>query len=250
MHNILYYLFFGYIFYRIILGLKWLVTDHSKPSVKSPIPVTTVTKTVRPAAQPAPAIISKTPSGPVIIDGTNLIHGSTYQRVSLLNVLALVCELNRRKIAFKCFFDANTFFTLLETDKDQAYAYRRLCHDYSDLFIEVPGRTQADSYVLDYADQHNCCIVSNDQYRDFAAKYSWLRLHPQRRSSFLVHSGQLQVVDLSISCDVPPILENAELQLREQLAKITGNFVPANCPGSSAKAAHKPHKHVLVVAPA
>jgi len=89
----------------------------------------------------AGASTSKSTVKPVVIDGQNVMYGSPNdQKVSLLNLLGLLVELNNRKTPFKCFFDANTFFTLLKAGrKSEAYAYRRLCHDFPDLFIEVPG---------------------------------------------------------------------------------------------------------------
>lgn len=199
---------------------------------------------------PAPAV--KSSFRQIVIDGQNLLYGSpTNQKVSLLNVLALVMELNQRQTAFKCFFDANAFFTLIKAGKkDEAYAYRRLCHDYPDLFIEVPGRNRADDYLLDYANQGAAAIISNDQYRDFAAKYGWLNQQPGRRSSFLVHSGLLQITGLGLTAKIPSTLHRAEKTLREQLGAITGQFVPATYPPLLAPFVRKPSVRTLLPAAA
>jgi len=167
----------------------------------------------------------------VVIDGQNVMYGSTSdQRISLLNLLGLVVELNNRKIPTKCFFDANTFFTLTRANrKDEAYAYRRLCHDFPDLFIEVPGHNRADDFLLDYANSSGESIISNDQYRDFYTKYGWIA-DSQRRFSFLIHSGIIQIVTLGISASIPTKLSDAENILRDQIGRITGKFVPTNAP--------------------
>ena len=180
----------------------------------------------------------------VIIDGTNLLHGmSNGKTLSLLNVLGLVIELNNRKIAFKCFFDANTFFTLLGAGKKaEAYAYRRLCYDLSDQFVEVPGRNRADDFLLDYVNKGNETIISNDQYRDFASKYAWLAKDSGRRVSFLVHSALMQVVALGLSAAIPTNLAESESLLRNQIGRITGKYVPVNLPPQPAKTMPTPIK--------
>lgn len=164
----------------------------------------------------------------VAIDGQNVMYGSPNdQKVSLLNLLGLVADLNERGITFKCFFDANTFFTLMKANrKDEAYTYRRLCHDYADQFIEVPGRNRADDFLLDYVSRSGEVIISNDQYRDFSNKYSWLG-DSQRRVSFLIHSGIMQIVGLGIRANIPNNLTEAESHIRKQMERITGKYMPA-----------------------
>jgi hypothetical protein len=155
----------------------------------------------------------------VVIDGKNVLHGSSAdQNPSLLNLLGLLLELQNRHCAFKCFFDANTFYTLKEAGQTEAYAYRRLCHDFPDLFIEVPGGNRADDYILDYAHSHGAPIISNDRYRDFQEKYVWLT-DARRRVSFVVHSGIMQIVPLGIQAAIPDELAAAESSLRSGLAK-------------------------------
>jgi len=177
----------------------------------------------------------------VIIDGKNVMYGSpTDQNASLLNVLGLVDELNNRGIAFKAFFDANTFYTLMKAGKkDDAFAYRRICHDYPDFFIEVPGHNRADDFLLDYADKGTASVISNDRFRDFALKYGWLTSNPSRRASFLVHSGIMQIVGLGITASIPLKLADAESMLRDKIGRITGKFVPTVLPHQANKPANK-----------
>jgi hypothetical protein len=176
----------------------------------------------------------------VVIDGQNVMYGSpTDQKVSLLNLLGLLIELNNCKTQFKCFFDANTFFTLLNAGKKtEAYAYRRLCHDFPDIFIEVPGHSRADDFLLDFVNKGDATIISNDQYRDFSDKYRWLTDY-NRRASFLVHSGIMQIVNLGIRANIPAKLSDAETILRDQLGRITGKHVPAMLPYQNTRPANK-----------
>src|ERR1039458_4624980 len=157
----------------------------------------------------------------VVIDGKNVIYGSpSDQKPALLNLLGLLPELQKRNCAFKCFFDANTFYTLNEAGrKNEAYAYRRLCHDFPDMFIEVAGGNRADDYILDYAHSHGTPIISNDRYRDYEEKYGWLKTEINRRVSFVVHSGMIQIVPLGIQADIPQDLNAADSLLRSGFIK-------------------------------
>jgi hypothetical protein len=192
------------------------------------------TETSQPVPQPTPQSLPLQTQPPqtisaVVIDGQNVMYGSSNdQRASLLNVLGLTIELNQRRIAFKCFFDANTFHTLMSVGKkSEAYAYRRLCYDFPDQFIEVPGHNRADDFLLDYAHSSGDPIISNDQYRDFATQYGWVT-NSGRRASFLIHSGMMQIVGLGIRARIPLYLTGAESAVRNQIGIITGKYVPIN----------------------
>ena len=212
---------------------------------------TSIFKNIFSTPEKAECKITKPVVTPVVIDGKNVMYGSpSDQRVSLLNTLGLLIELNNRKTPFKCFFDANSFFTLTKANrKDEAYAYRRLCHDFPDLFIEVPGNNRADDFLLDYANSSGDTIISNDRYRDFSNKYGWVA-DSQRRVSFLVHSGYMQVVALGIYASIPNKLFAAESMLRDQLGQITGKFVPAVLPNHTRKHANNGFNGGYASAPA
>jgi len=158
----------------------------------------------------------------VVIDATNVIYGSSSVQIpSLLNLLGLLLELQNRKCAFKCFFDACTFYKLKENIWDEGAAFATLCRDYPDVFVQVPGGTQADDFILDYAHSHGTPIISNDRYRDYVEKYSWLETDAKRRISFAVHSGNIQIVPLGIEAAIPVSLADAESRLRNSLGMPT-----------------------------
>lgn len=166
---------------------------------------------------PPRAMATKT----VIIDGTNVIYGShSNPQPSLMNVLGLLIELNRLAFVFKCYFDATTYSKLLEAGKkSEAYAYRRFCYDYPDIFIEVPGGNKADDFLLQYANTQRAAIITNDLFRDYSEKYQWLKTEPKRRASFVVHSKMIQIVSLGFSAAIPDDLAVAEEALKAALEK-------------------------------
>lgn len=145
----------------------------------------------------------------ILIDGQNVIYGSVINpEPNLSNLLGLVLELCRRGYAFKCFFDASTFYALKNrSGQEQAGAYHRLCERFPDHFIIAPQGTKADDYILSYADSFGSQIISNDRYREYADKYTWLKSEPHRRVPFLKHSNMVQVVQLGINALVPADLK-------------------------------------------
>jgi hypothetical protein len=157
----------------------------------------------------------------VVIDGTNIICGTpSYQNPSLLNLLGLLLELQKRNCVFKCFFDASTLRHLKRARrKDEAYAYRRLCFDFPDLFVEVAEGNQADDFILDYAHSHGTPIISNDLFRDYEEKYGWLKSDIKRRVSFLIHSGMFQIVPMGIQAAIPIDLVAADSSFRAGFGK-------------------------------
>jgi hypothetical protein len=189
----------------------------------------------------------------LVIDGLNVIYGlPTDQKPSLPNLLGLLLELQKRNCAFKCFFDASTFYTLINSGrKNEAYAYRRFCHDFPDIFIEVPGGTRADDFILDYAHSHGTPIISNDRYRDYEEKYEWLKTETNRRVSFVMYSGLIQIVPLGIQADIPDDLVAADSLLRAGFTKTCP--VEALVESAHSRNAADNHAHIngkMVLAPA
>jgi len=55
-----------------------------------------------------------------------------------------------------------------------AGAYERLVADLPRIFVEVTGRMRADEFILQRANSDSSHVISNDQFRDFAARYPWI----------------------------------------------------------------------------
>lgn len=170
-------------------------------------------------------IIYRTPAHEVdgnhiVVDGLNVIYGHTDKhKMNLMHLMALVQDLLQSNRRFKCYFDANTFFALEQVNKSQAYAFRRLAYDYPDIFTEVPGGVKADDYVLDYAHREGAVIISNDRYRDFVDKYSWLNTDKNRRFSYINDFRHIEVIQLGLRAEIPKNLGEVEREIRELLDK-------------------------------
>jgi hypothetical protein len=154
----------------------------------------------------------------LVIDGTNVIYGTpSHQNPSLLNLLGLLLELQKRKCAFKCFLDACTFYKFKSTE--EVDALRDICRSFPSTFIIAPAGIRADDYILDDAHRHGTPIISNDRFLDYAETYPWLKSDPQRRVPFVMHSGSVQIVALGIQASIPTDLAMADSSLRTGFAE-------------------------------
>jgi len=176
-------------------------------------------------------VVVRTPAHEIVadsfvIDAKNVVHGSSQgQLPSLLILVGLLLDLHKRNISYKCFFDANTYYAFKDAQRlDDGRAYRALCREFRDHFIEVPGGNRADDLILDWAHRHGTPIITNDRYRDYFDKYSWLENGSKRRVSFAVHSGIIQIYPLGIEAPIPADLAAAVTELRNALKpQLPGN---------------------------
>lgn len=153
---------------------------------------------------PAHDIVAKS----VVIDGTNVAGQSDGNPTSLLRLLGVVTALEKQKYTYKCYFDASTFSMLKKCELDHhARAYRDLLVKYPAIFVEVPGRTQADHAILDYAHHYGTPIISNDQFREFKDRYQWLEDSAKWRVPFVVHPTMVQLYRLGLHVEVPVSLK-------------------------------------------
>jgi hypothetical protein len=151
----------------------------------------------------------------LVVDGLNVIYGyGSNQKPNLLNLLALLTELQKGGYNFKCYFDPGTYYTLSRANKKHAVAYRHLVRDYPQCFIEVPVHNKADGFILDYAHNQGAAIISNDRFRDYEEKYSWIATDAKRRVAFINDTTMLQVLPLGIQAAISSELENAVKSLR------------------------------------
>lgn len=56
----------------------------------------------------------------------------------------------------------------------EASSYQYLLRAHPNMFVSVPGKTQADDFILQRAHLHGSHIITNDQYRQYVDRYPWL----------------------------------------------------------------------------
>lgn len=54
--------------------------------------------------------------------------------------------------------------------------------------LQVPAGTDADYFVLEMAQREDAIVVSNDQFRDYARRYPWIK---ERRVPYMIIDGDV-----------------------------------------------------------
>jgi len=70
-------------------------------------------------------------------------------------------------------------------------------------FIYVPGLTNQGG-----------AIISNDRFRDYEEKYTWIATDAKRRVAFINDTTMLQVLPLGVQATIPGELESAVKSVR------------------------------------
>jgi len=108
---------------------------------------------------------NKISGSPVIIDGSNValygLKNSEKKKGVLNNILEVIKKLKELKASeIITICDANIRYIIDEKDKfNQMVANKTL--------ILSPSGIKADTFILDYAREKNCLIVSNDKFREY-----------------------------------------------------------------------------------
>ena len=156
----------------------------------------------------------------IVIDGLNVCYWSSNDASSLdIGLLLTLCiALADDGLPFLCFFDANTRHALFEKEGEKAVnAYVTLTSGaLTSYFVEVPGRKQADQFILQKANSDNGHIISNDQYRDYQKVYTWLK-DGSRLLKGTSADNHLMLPDLHLNRRVRKDYSLAVLTLKEKL---------------------------------
>ncbi|OOM81226.1 hypothetical protein [Clostridium sp. BL-8] len=114
----------------------------------------------------------------ITIDGTNVCwwySQVTPKEMSIKPLLAVIEAILDNDDEFYCVFDASIYYDLKESSKsDEESILSDLITNFSDNFYIVTASSRADGVVLHDAEFHQRRIISNDIYRDYIEKYSWL----------------------------------------------------------------------------
>src|ERR687889_2607125 len=104
----------------------------------------------------------------VIIDGANVAYEerSAGGKPKLSNLLRVRGELEERGLEAVIIVDAS-----LKYDIDDQSQLETLIR--SQQIRQVPAGTDADYFIIQFADQLDALIVTNDRYRDYAERYPW-----------------------------------------------------------------------------
>lgn len=153
-----------------------------------------------------------------ILDGLN-ICSYRKQKVSLAVLLTLVYELIQRNGNILCFFDGVTPHRLSQS---VVSLYDQLLKRLPDHFTEITGGIQADEFLLLKADSTGAIIISNDRFRDYTARFAWLKSSPERLIKGTFVAGNVMVPSLGIDVPVTSDLNATVDRIVERLGSGSG----------------------------
>ena len=119
----------------------------------------------------------------VVIDGANVAYEerSAGGKPKLSNLLKVRRELEERGQEAVIIVDASLKYDIDDQEQLEQLIRSQQVH-------QVPAGTDADYFILEIADQHDARIVTNDRYRDYQDRYSWIEA---RRLPYMIVKGDV-----------------------------------------------------------
>lgn len=115
----------------------------------------------------------------VVIDGSNLCKPNEalpwkmeYLELAIRDVQSAAKAASpSRNLELKVYIDAATYYRFPnQADKDR---FDELCAENK--IERTPAGGPADHYILQWASDHQAVIITNDQYREFQDRFSWIK---------------------------------------------------------------------------
>jgi hypothetical protein len=128
----------------------------------------------------------------VVIDGSNVAHnsqGTSNSKPYASNIIKLVDELKKRG------------FSEILVINDASLKHRVSDHEnfkaLQDILLTAPAEKPADVFIIDYVKRHRCLLVSNDTFREWKVRDSWIAENiDYYRLSFLIEKDTVLLPDL------------------------------------------------------
>jgi hypothetical protein len=119
----------------------------------------------------------------VVIDGANVAYEerSAGGKPKLSNLLKVSRELEERGQEAVIIVDAS-----LKYDIDDQEQLEKLIK--SQAVRQVPAGTDADYFIIQFAQELDATIVTNDRYKDYAEQYPWVS---ERRLPYMIVKGEV-----------------------------------------------------------
>ncbi|MDT5293747.1 MAG: hypothetical protein QOJ76_627 [Acidobacteriota bacterium] len=119
----------------------------------------------------------------IVIDGANVAYEekSAGGKPKLANLLKVRRELEERGFEAVILVDAS-----LKYDIDDQSQLETLIQ--SQQVRQVPAGTDADFFIIQFADQLNALVVTNDRYKDYVEQYPWIS---ERRLPYMIVKGEV-----------------------------------------------------------
>jgi hypothetical protein len=164
-----------------------------------------------------------------VIDGMNVCfwfkqNYDGLNRASVRPLLLLLCEIREHGDDFYCVFD-HKFNNLLKSEREIRLA-DWMVWNYPLWFYRTTIDTSADPVILHYADKHECRIISNDRYRNYFNRFSWLSKHntPRLIQGNYHPSGLLTIEKISYGYMELDYLKDTQTLVKRLIACLDHNY--------------------------
>ena len=145
-----------------------------------------------------------------LFDGSNIYHLGLEYGFGAKPLAAVVQGLRTDGYRIVCFFDANIYFTLLENGAFQKTRQRFSVQILQAVFgleaceiYVVPRAIQADRFIVESLSQLPVSFaVTNDQFRDYGAKYGFLRVDGDWRKGVEIKGGSVILKHYSLKASL------------------------------------------------
>lgn len=152
----------------------------------------------------------------VVIDGNNLYHFGADQcrrgagiRHAYQPLLSLAAVFRDNGYNIVCFFDANIYHTIEDfsdmpaNTRHEEAILQKLFYLRPDEIFQVPPGVQADDHILEYVARHpKAFILSNDRFRQYGDRYSFMQRDTSWRKSVDLKDGHLILQHSPLQSDV------------------------------------------------
>ncbi|MEE9594334.1 MAG: hypothetical protein V3V92_02945, partial [Candidatus Hydrothermarchaeales archaeon] len=119
-----------------------------------------------------------------VVDAANVAHSSPDRTPRLKNILDM-----KRALEVKGYSEIRFFADAkLRHDIDEKSAYEDLVR--TGLILQTPAGRQADEFLLQYANEKNGVVVSNDAFDEWKATFPWVKSRA-RRITFSIVDGEI-----------------------------------------------------------
>lgn len=119
-----------------------------------------------------------------VVDGANVayIERSKKGDPKISNLLAVRRALRGRGYQPIIIVDASLRYEIDDPKQLEALIDEQQIH-------QAPSGTDADYFILEFAEEHNAPVVSNDEFENYQDRYPWIE---QRRMPLMIVNGEVE----------------------------------------------------------
>lgn len=139
----------------------------------------------------------------ILIDGSNIVRW--FPELKSKALCMVMAGLERAGYNAYIIFDATIPYVLKETDDRVGQAFLDFLRESKPECVKIaPPDSQADDFILSYANAHGNHIISNDRFRQYVSRYPWVgNKNEQGRRVHRVEEIKGEIVLPTLGISVP-----------------------------------------------